>query len=61
MPILSRIAFALALSAAAVSACAGELKVMTFNVRTLAAQDGPNAWTSGASCSPTPFARCTRT
>ena len=44
MPILSRIAFALALSTAALSASAGELKVMTFNVRTLAAQDGPNAW-----------------
>ena len=44
MPLFSRLAFALALSAAALSASAAELKVMSFNVRTLAAQDGPNAW-----------------
>jgi endonuclease/exonuclease/phosphatase family metal-dependent hydrolase len=44
MPIFSRLAFALALTASALSASAAELKVMSFNVRTLAAQDGPNAW-----------------
>lgn len=41
---LSRFALALAVALAALPAAAGELKVMSFNVRTLAAQDGPNAW-----------------
>lgn len=40
----ARFALALAIAFAALPAAAGELKVMSFNVRTLAAQDGPNAW-----------------
>ena len=42
---LSRYALAVAVMFAAVSAYAAELKVMTFNVRTSAADDGLNAWT----------------
>jgi endonuclease/exonuclease/phosphatase family metal-dependent hydrolase len=41
---LSRLAFAVALAALALPATAAELRVMSFNVRTSAAQDGPNAW-----------------
>ncbi|HEY9132732.1 MAG TPA: endonuclease/exonuclease/phosphatase family protein [Dyella sp.] len=44
MPRLSRIALAIVIAAIALPAAAAELKVMTFNVRTMAAQDGPNAW-----------------
>jgi endonuclease/exonuclease/phosphatase family metal-dependent hydrolase len=44
MPRLSRIALALAMTVTAMSAAAAELKVMTFNVRTMVAKDGPNAW-----------------
>lgn len=44
MPRLSRIALAVVIAAIALPASAAELKVMTFNVRTMAAQDGPNAW-----------------
>ncbi|SFS13537.1 Metal-dependent hydrolase, endonuclease/exonuclease/phosphatase family [Dyella sp. OK004] len=41
---LSRIALALAIAVVALPAAAVDLKVMTFNVRTMAAQDGPNGW-----------------
>lgn len=41
---LSRIALALAIAVAALPAAATDLKVMSFNVRTMAAQDGPNGW-----------------
>ena len=41
---LPRAVLALALAALALPAAAADLKVMSFNVRTLAAQDGPNAW-----------------
>ena len=44
MPRLSRIALAIVMTVIALPTSAAELKVMTFNVRTAAAQDGPNAW-----------------
>jgi endonuclease/exonuclease/phosphatase family metal-dependent hydrolase len=41
---VSRIALALALAAVALPAAAAELKVMSFNVRTMTGKDGPNGW-----------------
>ena len=43
MPRLSRIALAVVMAVIALPTLAAELKVMTFNVRTSAAQDRPNA------------------
>lgn len=41
---LSRLALSFALAAFVLPAAAADLTVMSFNVRTLNAQDGPNAW-----------------
>ncbi|WP_413625661.1 endonuclease/exonuclease/phosphatase family protein [Luteibacter sp. Lutesp34] len=41
---LSRLFFAAAIVAFALPSAAAELKVMTFNVRTMTAKDGPNGW-----------------
>ncbi|HEX7816658.1 endonuclease/exonuclease/phosphatase family protein [Dyella sp.] len=41
---LSLAVLAVAISAGALTASAAELNIMTFNVRTMVAKDGPNAW-----------------
>lgn len=41
---LSRIALAIALAAAVLPAAATELRVMSFNVRTMTGKDGPDGW-----------------